>query len=106
MGQHHRFHAGATQFIDRRAAGAGRHAGLQAGLTRRALLEAGRQYAAHDDLFHIGALDTGAADGLAHGNGAQFNSAERRQAALEAAHRGACTTDNDDIVIGHAVTPE
>ncbi|MCY1414410.1 hypothetical protein D9M71_298610 [compost metagenome] len=103
MGQHHRFHAGATQLVDGGAAGGARQAGVQRRLAGRALLQAGGQHATHDHFLDVGRLDAGTADGFADGRGAQVYGGNAGQAALQAAHRGAGATDDDDF--GHEAVP-
>ncbi|MNE03951.1 hypothetical protein D3C80_964710 [compost metagenome] len=99
VGQHHGLHAGAAELVDGGAAGGGGQAGIQRGLARRALLEAGGQHVAHDHFLHVGRRNAGAADGFAYGQCAQVNGGHAGQAALEAAHGSTGATDDNDF--GH-----
>ncbi|MNN23692.1 hypothetical protein D3C81_1370970 [compost metagenome] len=99
VGQHHGLHAGAAELVDGGAAGGGGQAGIQRGLARRALLEAGGQHVAHDHFLHVGGCNAGAADGLAYGQRPQVHGGNAGQAALEAAHGSTGATDDNDF--GH-----
>src|SRR5690606_13659621 len=94
-------HAGTTQLVDGGAASGCWQSGIQRSLASRALLEAGRQHAAHDDFLDVGRLDAGASDSLTSGGGAQFDGRHAGQAALKTAHGSTGAADDDDI--GHVL---
>ncbi len=66
------------------------------GLTGRSLAQTGGQDAAHEDLLDLLRRDARAFDGGFHRSGAQVGGLDRRQRALEAAHRGAGEGADDD----------
>ena len=73
VGLHHGFHAGAAQLVDSRAASRRWQACVQARLAGRALLQAGGQDAAHNDLVDVSGGYAGTGNRFTDADGAQIN---------------------------------
>ncbi len=76
-------------------------AGLELGLARRVLAQAGLDDVAEDDLVELVAADAGALEGLFHGDGAELGRRAAGEAALELALGGADRGEDDDVVVCH-----
>src|SRR5579859_6335626 len=92
--------------FDRRTLDAERQAGAQSRLAGRSLPLPGRQHAAHDGfLDRLGGQARALQRGL-DGGGAEFGGGDILEIALQAGHRRAGGTDDDDRIGGrHRTTP-
>ena len=82
---------------------AGGNPRLERRLARGRLALPGRQHAAEDHLVDVRGLDTRALDGGPDRDRAEIARGERREVALESAHRGAGGADDDDRIVVHDV---
>ena len=104
-GQHHGLQSRAADLVDGERADRVGQPGLERGLPRRRLAQAGRDDVAQDALVDLRRIQPGARDRLAHREGAQVWGGERLERAQELAGGRARGAEDDGITHGSRSRP-
>ena len=100
-----RLHTAAAGLVDGHGSGSLGNPRANRGLAGGALLEACRQYAAHEHLVNVARGNAGAFDGGGDGGAGQRGGRYRCEAAQQSPHGGAGAAENDYRVAAHGVLP-